>query len=105
VGDQRRVGKLLKRYLDDIAAQWVYGAALHAFAREGDTKKSQRLLAEAREMNPHVPAYLTGKKRLPKELPAFMGLGDLAEAQWCASEQTAAWQRTSGALEWLARYS
>jgi len=102
LGDHERVKGLLKQYPDDGAATWLYGQALNAFAQEGDTKKSRRLRAEAIAANSFVPAYLTGKKRLPKALPELMGIGDMAEAQWCAAEQMAAWQQTPGALEWLA---
>jgi hypothetical protein len=50
-------------------------------------------------------AYLTGKKRLPKTMPELMSSGDRAEAQWYAVDQMVAWQRTPGALDWLAHHS
>jgi tetratricopeptide (TPR) repeat protein len=101
VGDDAGVKKLLSRYPDDVAASWLYGRALHAFRSEGDTKRARKLRAEAETVNPHVPAYLAGRKRLPRTLPDTVGVGDTNEAIICASEQIAAWRDTPGALAWL----
>ena len=46
--------------------------ALAAFRRQGDTPRAMKLLAEARKQNPHVPAYLSGRKRLPGRLPDYV---------------------------------
>jgi len=100
--DATGLQQLLDAYPDDVAAVWAYGRALHAFRHEGDTPASRRLRAEARRWNPHVPAYLTGRKRLPRRLPDLIGMGDESEAVACAAEQMAAWRATPGALAWLA---
>jgi tetratricopeptide (TPR) repeat protein len=92
---------LFDEYDDDVSAIWTYGRTLHAFRQAGDTAQSRRLRAEARRWNPHVPAYLTGRKRLPRSLPAMVGMGDESEAIYCAAEQMAAWRATPGALAWL----
>jgi tetratricopeptide (TPR) repeat protein len=96
-----QIEALLAQYDDDVSAVWTYGRALNAFRREGDTHDSRRLRANARKWNPHVPAYLSGKRRLPRELPELIGMGDESEAIACASEQMAAWRATPGALDWL----
>ena len=70
---------------------------------KGDTARSRRLLAEAKETNPHVPAYLLGRMRLPRELPEYIGLGDEPEAISCAAEQMEPWRKTPGAHDWLAQ--
>lgn len=92
---------LLDAYPDDVAAIWTYGRALHAFRRNGDTAATRKLRAEARRWNPHVPEYLSGRKRLPRQLPGLVGMGDESEAIYCAAEQMAAWKATPGALAWL----
>ena len=92
---------LLAAYPDDVSAIWTYGRALDAFRRLGDTAESRKLRAEARRWNRHVPVYLTGKKRLPRQLPAMVGMGDESEAIYCATELMAAWQATPGALAWV----
>src|SRR5207253_5060499 len=98
-----QVAQLLARYPDDAAAAWLYGHALHALRTEGDTPHARELLAEARRGNPHVPAYLLGKKPLPHRLPDLIGMGDEREAIVCAAEQLPAWRTTPGALAWLER--
>ncbi|MBI2939661.1 MAG: hypothetical protein HYY04_04415 [Chloroflexi bacterium] len=101
--DTDQVQKLLALYPDDAMADWLYGQALFAFRTEGDTPASQKLLAEAKRRNPHVPAYLLGKKRLPKRMPELITWGGESEAIDCAAGQADVWLNTPGALEWLAR--
>lgn len=99
--DDVQVANLLDRYREDIAAIWHYSRALHAFRTKGNTTRTRRLLDDAVRSNPIVPAYLLGKKRLPTQLPSFIGIGDEDEAIYCASEQMVAWRQTDGALDWL----
>ena len=100
-GHELQVEKLLNRYPDDIAGQWLYGRALHAFRTEGNTEKARDFRDEARERNRHAPAYLLGLKKLPKQSPETIGIGDHDEAIVIAEEQAAAWRETPGALAWL----
>ena len=100
-GDDAQVKQLLNRYPDEITGQWAYGRALHAFRTEGDTPRTRKLRAEARKSNPHAPDYLLGRKRLPRESPETIGIGDESEAVAIAEEQGAAWRKTAGALAWL----
>ena len=95
------VQELFDAYPDDASAVWMYGRALHEFRSYGDTPETRRLLGEARDWNPHVPAYLTGRKRLPRRLPALIGMGDESEAIAYAAEQMAVWRATPGAIAWL----
>ncbi|MBI2954859.1 MAG: hypothetical protein HYY30_11135 [Chloroflexi bacterium] len=105
IGEDAQAEELLEteEYRDDVSAIWTYGRALHAYRAEGDSKNARDLLAGAINWNPHVPAYLLGRKRLPRQLPPTIGLGDESEAIACAAQQMAAWRQTSGALEWLER--
>ena len=100
-GQELQIERLLNRYRGDIAGQWAYGRALHAFRTEGDTPRARRLLSKAKRQNPHVPDYLMGRKKLPRELPDTIGIGDESEAIACAYEQMTAWHQTTGALAWL----
>jgi hypothetical protein len=102
LGDDAQVQRLLDQYPEDGMAIFLYGHALHTFRTAGDTDQSQALLAEAKKENPHVPAYLLGRKRLPRRLPDAMGFGDESEAVVCATGQMPAWRNTPGALDWLA---
>jgi tetratricopeptide (TPR) repeat protein len=93
--------ELFAAYEDDAAAAFGYTKALAAFRREGDSVEARRLLEEARELNPHVPAYLSGRERLPKRLPAYIGLGDDSEAVDYAAGAAMLWASVPGALTWL----
>jgi tetratricopeptide (TPR) repeat protein len=101
VGDDKALDKLLKKYKDDYSATWKYTHALLAFKREGNSTKANRLLYDALAYNPHVPAYLLGKKRIPKALPPYMSIGDQTEAVHYALDAKPIWQKTEGALDWL----
>ncbi|HTX49067.1 MAG TPA: hypothetical protein VME40_06720 [Caulobacteraceae bacterium] len=94
---------LIKRYRGDEAAHWLYGAALLAFRTKGDTVVTRRTLAKALVQNAHAPAYLLGRKRLPKNPPAFVGWGDHSEAVAYAQDSGVLWRDCPGALDWLAR--
>lgn len=93
--------ELFAGYQDDAAAAFAYTKALAAFRREGDSAEAGRLLDEARELNPHVPAYLSGRKQLPNRLPDYVGFGDDNEAVDYAAGATALWASVPGALTWL----
>jgi tetratricopeptide (TPR) repeat protein len=93
--------ELFAAYEDDDAAAFGYTQALAAFRRQGDSAQTRRLLAEARELNPHVPAYLSGRKRLPARLPDYVGFGDASEAVDYAASAKALWASLPGALVWL----
>jgi tetratricopeptide (TPR) repeat protein len=103
-GDGSQVQKLLDTFPDDGAAAWLYGQALHTFCTRGDSRQSRSLLARAQQANRHVPAYLLGRKRMPKMLPETMIFGDESEAVVCVFEQMLAWHNTPGAVLWLAAH-
>jgi hypothetical protein len=73
--DRARLAELLERFSDDGMADWCYGRALLAFRRDGDAPAARAALAAARRSNPHVPAFLTGRKRWSGGLPDAVILG------------------------------
>jgi hypothetical protein len=96
---------LLGKYEDDGSATWAYAAALLAFRKGGDDEDARELLVTAQKVNPHVPAYLLGKKKLPKRLPDYIGMGDENEAVVYASGAAGGWKKAAGALDWLRQMS
>lgn len=97
--------KLLKQYEGDGSACWLYSHALWMFRKEGGaSKKTISRLKEALVQNPLVPFYLLGMKRLPRNLPDYIGFGDENEAIEYVVNAIEAWQKTEGALEWLLEY-
>lgn len=101
MGDDAGAQTLLDQH-DDGLAEWQYTRALLAFRRGGPQGEAARRLAGALQFNPHVPAYLTGRKLIPNRLPPTMGWGDETEAQHYAARYLNFWRRTPGAVEWLA---
>lgn len=93
---------LYRQYEDEGMANWAYSRALLDFRKGGDCEKSRKSLAEAIETNKFVPAYLTGKKKLPKKMPGYYGIGDDNEAVIYADENIESWKMTPGVREWLA---
>jgi tetratricopeptide (TPR) repeat protein len=104
-GDQEAT-RLLGEYREEASAAWAYGRLLLAY-RKGSadptaSRPLRRRLEQAFQANPFVPAYLLGVKRLPKAPPAYVGMGDEAEAQDYILTYAQAWLDTPGALDWLA---
>ncbi|MFN8456211.1 MAG: hypothetical protein U0401_16345 [Anaerolineae bacterium] len=92
---------LLKEYADDGMAEWLYTRALLAFRANGPGPEAAQALRAALGQNAHVPAYLTGRKRIPVRLPPYLTWGGEDEAILYASSYLAHWRRTPGALDWL----
>jgi tetratricopeptide (TPR) repeat protein len=65
---------------DGNAPGFAYTRALAAFARRGAGAQACALLDEARELNPHIPAYLTGRRKLPRKRPAYTVFAEESEA-------------------------
>ena len=93
--------ELLKQYPDDWTAVWLYTRALLEFRQSGASASANKALADALEENPHVPAYLLGRKRIPNRLPSLVGWGEESEAMAYASDHLNHWRRTPGAIAWL----
>lgn len=81
----------------------LHGGAprLSQFQRRSAYAKGK--LREALQHNPHVPAHVLGKKRMPRLLPSHYGIGSPDEAVLYADLHRSNWQKTEGALEWLKR--
>jgi tetratricopeptide (TPR) repeat protein len=93
--------KLLSLHADDGMAMLIYARALLAFRREGVSPRAGRYLQQAIKNNPHVPAYLLGQRRIPKDQPDTIGWGDETEAAYVAAEVKHIWWREEGAIRWL----
>jgi hypothetical protein len=61
---------------------------------------SARRAPEARELNPHVPDYLTGRKAPPEQRPAYILFGEETEAIDYAAGIGGLWASVPGALDW-----
>jgi tetratricopeptide (TPR) repeat protein len=86
---------------DGNAPGFTYTRALAAFARQGAGAQARALLGEAREFNPYIPSYLTGRKKLPSKRPAYTVFGEESEAIDYAAGAGELWSSVPGALAWL----
>jgi tetratricopeptide (TPR) repeat protein len=86
---------------DGNAPGFIYTRALAAFARRGAGAQARALLGEARELNPNIPSYLTGRKKLPIRRPAYTVFGEESEAVDYAAGAGELWGSVPGALAWL----
>lgn len=102
LGRDAEAAALLERYEGDGSAAWAWSDALLAFRRTPAGAAARKALIEAIGINPHVPAYLLGKKRLPRTLPDFIGMGDEDEAVAYVHGAAEAWAVTPGAKAWVA---
>ena len=82
-------------------ASWIYSRALLDFRKMGVSEISRKSLVAAVKKNKHIPAYLLGRKKVPRFLPEYYSPGDESEAIFYAKENWEAWKITPGALEWL----
>jgi tetratricopeptide (TPR) repeat protein len=102
VGADLSVEKLLNQYNDDIACSWTFSRALWIFRKEGPSHKANEALKKAVKQNPFVPLYLLGKKKMPRSLPPYVGIGDENEAIEYAAESIEVWRSIPDAFQWLA---
>jgi tetratricopeptide (TPR) repeat protein len=106
VGHNAQARRLLERYSEDESAQLSWPAALLSFRAHGECEESQRALAAALESNPHVAAYLTGKKKVPKRPPEYYQIGEASEAVvYMQDGGGELWTETPDAIAWLKRHA
>ena len=101
-GDDAALEDLLGQYPEEGSATWAYARTLAAFRRHGPGDQADAALREALATNPFVPAYLLGRKKLPRQLPAYVGFGDENEAVTYVAEAVEGWLATPRAVAWLA---
>ena len=92
---------LLHAYEDDLSAFMLFSKLLMRYIQEGDSPSARALKADAKDYNKHVPAYLSGKHKIPANLPEYFGIGDKHEAIIYAHSHRDVWRNTMGAIGWL----
>jgi SEC-C motif len=99
-GDLKKAEKLLEKY-DEGAAHGLFNQLLLELSKNGITPRATKLLKDAKKENKHVINFLTGKKRLPKKLPDYYGMGDENEAIIYADAHLHLWKKINGIQDWL----
>ncbi len=98
----RKAEQLFGEYPDEGSAMFAWAKVLASFLG-GDEAAANTALAEARQLNKHVEAYLTGRKKMPGQGPGYYSPGEPSEAIVCMSQIGAAWKKHPEAGEWLKR--
>jgi tetratricopeptide (TPR) repeat protein len=102
IGLDREARCLYEEYETDGMAIWLYCRVLLDFRSDEASKAAVASLREAMAGNPHVPDYLLGRKQSPEQPSGYFHPGAEDEAVSCVSGIAGAWEKTPGALEWLA---
>ncbi|MFS0725368.1 hypothetical protein [Paenibacillus sp. 1P07SE] len=84
--------QLINTYEYDSSAWFSYSRVLAEHGLGQSAARVKSLLRRALVANRHVPAYLLGKKRLPKQTPEYFGMGDDKEAVYYAQANYHLWE-------------
>lgn len=94
--------QIMKDYgAEDAAAAFAYDRIVLEFKQNGITSQLKMLYRVARGVNKHVPDYLLGKKRLPHNLPDYVGMGDSNEAIEYVIMHSRLWASMPDLLKWM----
>lgn len=99
-GRAEGIRRLEKEYKDGDWAIPTWSGVLERWL-SGDLKQAEKRARAGHKRNPHVVAYLSGAKRLPKEEPDGFSFGSQEEAALCASTLGRAWRAHPEAVSWL----
>lgn len=100
LGDLDAAEQLFAQYDQEQSAMFAWARLLWELLR-GNQSAAKKTLAAARKNNPHVEPLLTGRKRLPKQLPGYYSPGEPSEAYMCIDSIGAAWKKHRSAKQWL----
>lgn len=95
-------GKLLRKYKGETkrSAILAWGLVLERFLSE-DPEGLRQALQAARRINPHVERYLSGKRKMPRDVPDYYTPGKESEAIVCVDILAPAWRQHPTAVSWL----
>ncbi|MFE8696524.1 SEC-C metal-binding domain-containing protein [Cytobacillus sp. FJAT-53684] len=99
-GQVQKAEELLESYPEESA--WgTYNQVLAEVLSNGLTSKADQLIREAKKANKYVIDLLTGKKKLPANIPDYYSFGDKNEADIYVSEHQHLWKKVPNLNEWL----
>ena len=100
LGNDVGAARLYRDYPDEWSAAFLWSRVLLDL-RRGDPAAAKTSMKVAKKCNPHVPAFFTGKSKLPAGLPETYSPGDRDEAVLYVAAFAQAWIASPGAMEWL----
>ena len=96
---------LYLKYEEDSSASWKFGKLLLDIKSNASFDEIEMQYQKCIKSNPHVVAYLLGKKRLPDRMPYFYGIGDENEAVFYVMLSADAWHSDMKSMKVLMRLS
>ncbi|WP_083937987.1 SEC-C metal-binding domain-containing protein [Paenibacillus daejeonensis] len=90
--EYKKASQLITAYEEDASAWFTYSRVLVEQGLDKPESTIRHMLRLAIEANPYVPAYLIGKKKLPKKSPEYVGFGDDREAIYYVQGNFHLWQ-------------
>ncbi|MEH7108064.1 SEC-C metal-binding domain-containing protein [Bacillus sp. JJ1764] len=96
----KKAHHLLEQYEGSMNCE-SYDKLLLELLENGFTVKAKSLLKEAKKENQYVIPYLSGKKKLPKQMPDYHGFGDENQAIIYFDSTFHLWQEIEGLQKWL----
>ncbi len=94
---------LLEEHSEDQSAFMRFSQVLLSYIRNGDSTHSRQLRKSANHYNKHVAKYLSGRQKMPKEMPGHYGIGDKNEAILYVIDNRDVWRKVMGAIPWLSK--
>ncbi|WP_025270768.1 tetratricopeptide repeat protein [Hippea sp. KM1] len=102
--DLIRFELFMRNLEDEDCANCNFNRALFYFKKFGRISIADEALLYAHNRNRFVIDYMLGIRKLPKEPPQFIGIGDEDEAVAYVFDAWKAWKNTKGAFEWLREF-
>ncbi|MEK3968364.1 SEC-C metal-binding domain-containing protein [Paenibacillus sp. FSL H7-0323] len=97
----KKTEKVLEKFGKDAAATVAYDRMVLEYKKNGITSQLKMLYRVAKNVNKHVPDYLLGIKRLPHNLPDFVGVGDANEAIEYVIVHSRLWTSLPDLVKWM----
>ena len=97
--------ELYLQYDEDASASWKFGKLLLDIKSNASFDEIETEYKDCIESNPYIVPFLLGKKRLPKKMPLFYGIGDENEAVFYVVLAEDAWHSDKKSLKVLNKLS
>jgi len=96
---------LLNFFDEEYSSSWTFSELLLAIKNKKDKKLIKKLYKKAIELNEYVVPLLTGKNKLPNQLPQFYSIGDENESVMYVDLAFKAWNDDKMAMDTLKKFS
>jgi hypothetical protein len=103
VNDLKALAALLRRWEVEASAFMAWAALLERIRAKAG-KGAESALIRARQVNPHFEEYLTGRRMMPKQIPASRAPGSPEEAASALRLFGETWANDREGMYWLFRH-